>query len=196
VTDSGLDRLIKRLECVSDGKHSLSEEQSSNLLQAFCQIKPPKIPEAERHMELIVLSGGGRRGGVSIKPGNITLNWKQLVGALPGIALTGVGVASSPWLICLGALVIWKDLYASSKVELRRSHAIAIATMWQNEDGKRRISEEKARRLTNKALVEADMNELGDASFAQVVDDLCKIGCIELSDGEIWLREWIRRNWP
>lgn len=196
VSDNELKTLLEKLESLSDGTFSLSEEQSRRLLEAFCRVKPPEIPESERRMELIVVSNGGRRGGVSIKPGNIVLNWSKLVGALPGIALTGAGAASNPWLACLGALVIWKDLYSTSKVELGKEHAIAIVTMWKNHDGRRRISEMSALNLTNNALAEADLNELSDTSFAQLVDDLSQIGCIELSDGEIWLREWIRRSWP
>ncbi|RVU36707.1 hypothetical protein EOI86_16165 [Hwanghaeella grinnelliae] len=199
VSGNRLDALIKlinKLESVNDGTHSISKDQCYDLLQAFCRVKPPKTPKAEHTVEFIILSSGGRRGGVSVKPGNITLNWSKLLGALPGIVLTGAGATANGWFIFLGALVIWKDLYATSKVKLDPPHAIAMLTMWENHDGSRRISEDKARRMTNKALANLNMNELSEGTFAQVVDDLCEIGCITLSEGEIWLREWIRRNWP
>jgi hypothetical protein len=194
VTDTELDKLIRKLEDVSGGSHSLSEEQNTNLLKAFCQVKPPVIPEAEYRMELIVLSSGGRKGGVSIKPGNVTLNWRKLIGSLPGIVLTGAGAATNPWLFILGALVIWRDLYSTSRVELSPQHATTILTMWNNHDGSKRISEDKARTLTNKALAEFDLNLVSETTFAIIIDDLSQSGCVELSDGEIWLREWIRRS--
>lgn len=195
MTNPELQALIEKLEGVTDGKHSLSRKQNNDLLDAFCRINPPAIPEAERHMELIIVSSGGRRGGVSIKPGNIILNWSNLLSAIPSIALTSVGTWSNPYLFFLGALVIWKDFYAASKVEIDKIHAIAIVTMWKNCDGNRFISEKTAKELTNKALKESDMNQLSDFSFARVVDDLSNIGCIQILDGKIWLREWIRRNW-
>jgi hypothetical protein len=194
VTDTELDKLIRKLEDVSGGSHSLSEEQNTNLLKAFCQVKPPVIPEAEYRMELIVLSSGGRKGGVSIKPGNVTLNWRKLIGSLPGIVLTGAGAATNPWLFILGARVIWRDLYSTSRVELSPQHATTILTMWNNHDGSKRISEDKARTLTNKALAEFDLNLVSETTFAIIIDDLSQSGCVELSDGEIWLREWIRRS--
>jgi hypothetical protein len=93
-------------------------------------------------------------------------------------------------------LVIWKDLYSTSQVELGPQHATAMLTMWNNHDGRKRISEEKARELTNEALAQFDMNRTSPATFANIIDDLTLAGCVELSDGEIWLREWIRRSWP
>lgn len=119
-----------------------------------------------------------------------------LFGALPGMILTGAGAITSPWLIVLGALVIWKDLYSTVRIELQPRHAIALNAMWDNHDGRKRISEYDAEKFTNLALTKADINPLNTANFARVVDDLAKIGCVEIKSGEIWLREWIRRQWP
>ena len=196
MTEIGLDSLIGKLENVSDESLSLSKDEKSALLEAFCRVDPPTVPETEHRMELILVSGGGRKGGVSVKPGNISLNWPKLISALPAIVLTGAGAAANPWLICLGALVIWRDLYSTAKIDLGQQHAVAILTMWENHDGNRRISEETARRLTNNALAEFDLNELSQGTFAKIIDDLSAAGCIKLSEGEIWLREWIRRRWP
>lgn len=177
---------------VDQGK-ALSPEEKEQLLMAFCRVQKPE----ERHMiEFIVMKSDGRKGGVSRKPGNITLNWRMLFGALPGIALTGVGVTSNSWILIFGALVIWKDLYATAKVELDPEHAIAMNVMWNNHDGKKRISEDEARSLTNEALDKFDLNQVSKSTFAGIIDDLSNSGCIELSNGEIWLREWIQRSWP
>lgn len=177
---------------VDQGK-ALSPEEKEQLLMAFCRVQKPE----ERHMiEFIVMKSDGRKGGVSRKPGNITLNWRMLFGALPGIALTGVGVTSNSWILIFGALVIWKDLYATAKVELDPEHAIAMNVMWNNHDGKKRISEDEARSLTNEALDKFDLNQVSKSTFAGIIDDLSNSGCIELSNGEIWLREWIQRRWP
>lgn len=187
---------IETMNAGLNGNESLSEAAKEAIIAAFCRVKPPEIPEAERYIHMIVLNDSGRKGGVSIKPGNVVLNWKRLISALPGIALTGAGATASPWLIILGALVIWKDLYSTSRVELGAQHAAAMLTMWSNHDGRERISEEKARLLTNETLAQFDMNQISETNFARILDELSKAGCIELSDGQIWLREWIRRSWP
>jgi len=194
VANSEFGDLFEKLDngLVDQGK-ALSPEEKEQLLMAFCRVQKPE----ERHMiEFIVMKSDGRKGGVSRKPGNITLNWRMLFGALPGIALTGVGVTSNSWILIFGALVIWKDLYATAKVELDPEHAIAMNVMWNNHDGKKRISEDEARSLTNEALDKFDLNQVSKSTFAGIIDDLSNSGCIELSNGEIWLREWIQRSWP
>ena len=187
--------LIEKINASFSVRESLSDAEKDAIIAAFCRVKPPEIREVERFIHFIVLNDSGRKGGASIKPGNVVLNWKRLISALPGIALTA-GAATSPWLIFLGALVIWKDLYSTSRVELEAQHAVAMLTMWRNHDGKQRISEEKARSLTNETLAQFDMNQISETNFARLLDELSAVGCIELSDGQIWLREWILRNWP
>lgn len=187
---------VEKIDAGIGDRETLPIAAKDALIAAFCHVRPPEIPEVERRIDYIRVFDGGRKGGVSIKPGNVTLNWRKLIGSLPGIALTGAGAATSPWLIILGALVIWKDLYSTSQVDLGPQHATAMLTMWNNHDGKKRISEEKARELTNEALAQFDMNRTSPATFANIIDDLTLAGCVELSDGEIWLREWIRRSWP
>tara|TARA_Y100001947_G_C10292299_1_gene283425 strand:- start:97 stop:696 length:600 start_codon:yes stop_codon:yes gene_type:complete len=195
---SGLDGLVSKLENVKYDTHSLSRDECHKLVTAFCRVTPPKVqktPRIPNTTELIILSSGGLRGGTSVKPGNITLNWKNLFSALPGMVLTGVSVAAHPWLIVLGALVICIDLNAKAKVKLDPHHAIAMLAMWENHNGRRQISESTARQLTNKALVKFDMNELSERTFAKVVEELCEIKCIELIEGEILLRETISKKW-
>ena len=71
-----------------------------------------------------------------------------------------------------------------------------MKAMWVNHDGEQKIVEERARIMTNKALEEYNFNSLSKKNFANIVDHLHNIGCVEISSGVIWLREWIRREWP
>lgn len=150
-------------------------------------------------MELIVASRRADIFGassVSIKPGNIILNWRKLIGAILGMALTGAGAATSSWFIVLGALVILRELYSISKIELSQMHAATMIVMWENHDGRHRISEARARELIDKAFLKMGVNQTNEETFARIVDDLTSVGCIQISNGEIWLREWISRDWP
>jgi hypothetical protein len=159
--------------------YHLDASLTDKIVEEFCRIKQPEIESREIPMALVLIGDNGRRGGASIKPGNIRLNWRELLGALPSMVLTGVGVAAIPWLIVLGALVIWKDLYAAVWIDLEPRHAIAFKAMWDNHDGRNRISEVDAATFANTALVEADQNTLSTKNFAAVVEDLAKIGCVE-----------------
>jgi hypothetical protein len=37
------------------------------------------------------------------------------------------------------------------------------------------------------------LSQLCTFEFADIITDLNRVGCLELENGEIWLREWIRR---
>ncbi|MBZ0218058.1 MAG: hypothetical protein K8F25_15990, partial [Fimbriimonadaceae bacterium] len=174
----------------------LSGQQNSDLIEGFCTITPPNIPDVDRTMDWVTIRDRGRRGGQVVRPGNILLNWSKLFRALASMVLTGAGAAANPWFVVLGGLVIWNDLYGMAKIDLDPEHAVAFQAMWQNHDGQQRISEDKAWKLTNGALKELDLNRLNKANFAMIVDELSRIGCVEIKDGEIWLRQWIRRGWP
>ena len=172
---------------------NLSDDEKGATIAAFCRVTPP---EGHHLIHMITLRDGGRHGGGSTKPGNIVLNWKKLVSALPGICLTGAEAAASPWRIFLGCLEIWKKLYSTFHVELSPQQATAMLAMWCNCDNDKNISEARARSLTNEALVKFDMNQISEITFAKIIDDLSKTGCVEMSDGKIWLRERIKRRWP
>lgn len=196
MTFFGLKELRQKVNTGLPRGLKLTEEEIDRIISGFVQIKPPEMPKLENNYQLIVLNAAGRQGGASIKPGNITLNWRRLICLLPSGTLTAVGSFTSWWLAVLGALVIWKDLYSTAKVSLEPHHAIAMLQMWENHDGNQKITEEKARVLTNKALSDFDMNQVSEKTFARVITELSEMGCVELSDGKIWLREWVRRGWP
>ncbi|MBL6432190.1 MAG: hypothetical protein HPM95_18095 [Alphaproteobacteria bacterium] len=113
---------------------------------------------------------------------------------MPGMILTGVGTATSPWLMVLGALVIWRDLYTSMKIELDYRHASAMLAMWDNHDGRKWISEDRARAVTNARLESFGFPVLDEGAFADVITELAKAGCIRIERGRIRLKEWIRRS--
>ena len=93
---------VEKIDAGIGDRETLPIAAKDALVAAFCHVRPPEIPEVERRIDYIRVFDGGRKGGVSIKPGNVTLNWRKLIGSMPGIALTGAGAATSPWLIILG----------------------------------------------------------------------------------------------
>lgn len=172
----------------------LGEADLDFVFENFCRVKEPEVKSRIGKMEYLV---PGRRSWEmeSIKPGNIILNWRQLLGSIPAVGLTIAGVGTSWILVVLAALDVWQKLYSSAKVKLEKEQAVAIRQMWDHHDGTQHISEEKALQVTNEALASFGFAELDREKFAGVIDDLVRIGCVEITEGRIWLREWIRRPW-
>lgn len=160
-------------------------EIAQSIVERFCTITPPQ--------HLITYALVSSSGGASYKPGNILLNWRRLIDEIPEVALTGLGVvAEHPVVVVLGALFICKNLHPTVKIELSDRHATALYSMWQNKDHTKRISEGGALIKTNEQLVRDKKEPLTSQEFAKIVDDLCKMECIELTEGAIWLRESVR----
>ena len=185
------DKYAKKIVELSTTEIPYSEDLAQSVVCSFCDITEP---EEWLTIERITLDREGRGGGTSRKPGNIVLNWRKLFRTVPSIALAGAGAASLPWLFPLAALHIWCEVRAQSEVELSPQHAITMKAMWENHDGRRRISEADALQATNRQLLEFEFNSLNKRNFAELVDDLVRIGCIKLDEGSIWLREWTRRR--
>jgi len=133
---------------------------------------------------------------VTIKPGNIRLNWRQLFEKAPELVLTGAGV-TQPWLIPFAALYLWNLVWSLSKIEITPAQAMTMHALWNVQPATRRFSEVEALAHVN-AHVNAYRDTVPAAAlsareFAAVVDDLVKLQCIELADGEVWLREWVKK---
>jgi hypothetical protein len=173
---------------------AISEEQKEKLLSSFVQIREPE-PE-ERTFGLIVLSDHKMGGGASCKPGNIVLNWRRLFNSFPGLAAGIVGAGNSTCLLALAALGIWMELYSAAKITLDTNQAVAMKAMWDNVGGRQRISEDLAFKKTNEMLKDFGFPPIENVAFANVINSLERIGCLEITDGDIWLREWIKRAWP
>ena len=184
-------KLIDKLVGLSAKDHPFSEELAQNVVAAFCDVSEP---EEDHTISLILTDGTGRGGGVSRKPGNIRLNWRRLFETVPSIVLVGAADYTKPWMYVLAALLIWKEMKAHCALQLSAEHAIAMHAMWDNCDGRRRISEVDALEATNKKLSEYDFNPLSMANFIKLVDHLDQMECVELRTGDIWLREQVRKK--
>jgi len=187
----------KRAELISDCQEILGPELSMHAEQAidsFCSMSPPLDPPIV--IEMITLSSAGRRGGQTRKPGNIILNWRNLLRESPDLVLTGAGVATTPWLIPLAALSIFNKLWTNSKIDLTREHASCLFAMWQHCNDDHKLA-------TNLALAECQelfkvfgWPPLNAAQFSAILHDLVELQCIELPDqATIWMRERVKTQY-
>jgi hypothetical protein len=173
-------------------KHTTNGASVANLVvQAFAKLSPPENPEV--YAELIVLSVARRPTGESRKAGNIYLNWKKLVDIVPDAALAAAGgAAGPPWLLVLAGLYIWNKLWRGAQEKLTDIEATIILALWRNRNAENKISEDEGYEKTNVLRREFELPELSKASYQEAINRLLKIDCIELDEGWLWLREWVR----
>lgn len=178
----------------------ISDDHKRELIKVFLTIEHTEIARKRPDppiLEMVIAPSGGRRGAKSVKLTNITLNWKAMVKAAPGIVGTATAVAYDPSAIVLAGLAIASAVYDQAKTELDPRHAISLVAMWGGCDHRNRLSEDLALQLTNQELERADLPTLGASSFADVVDHLTELHCIDLVGGEIVLKERVKKSgWP
>ena len=165
------------------------------LNSGFLQITPPE--EDPPMMQFITMDSlKNYKQGKSIKPGNIRLNIRNLIESIPSAVEMAVGIAIDlPVLKICAALNLWKTIKGFFTVEISKEEAFVIVSLWKNCDSRHEISLEKGFISTNELLKKYEEQEFSNIKYNQVIDSLIKLQCIELTEGVIWLREWISKNY-
>ena len=160
-------------------------------IQAFARLTPPTEPTPV--VKMITLRSFGDEGGTSRKPGNIFLNWRKLMDIVPDAAIATAGAIASPaWMLPLIGLYVWNKLWRGSEEELTDIEASTIYALWKNKDGRNKISEEDGFTGTNAARAQCGLSELSRHRYNKAINRLLAMECIEIDNGIIWLREWVR----
>lgn len=187
-------------ETLIGGKNELKDYDAFELYQelkdfGFVQISAPQ-EESPKMMMITIDSLKEYNQGSSIKPGNIRLNIKKLIDAIPGVIEIVVGVnADVPILLVCAALNLWKTLRDVSTVEISKDQAFVIVALWKNCNTERKIGLEKGYVAVNELLAKYGEPEITETKYNKIIDSLIKIECIEMEENIIWLREWISKNY-
>lgn len=161
----------------------------------FIQISAPQ--EAPPVMQMLTMSSlGNYSHGSSIKPGNILLNIRQLMCAVPGGVTLAYGMSNEiPLLQICAALQIWKSLVDAATIQITKEQAFVIVALWKNCDAANKIVPDKGFDATNALLSSYGESALTMIKYNHVIDSLVKLGCIALENNIIRLRERIRREY-
>lgn len=165
-----------------------------SLLQTrFISITPPL--EKPLTMQLLTLDSlRDYKNGSSIKPGNIVLNIKELIEAIPEVVSIGAGMVCDNLVITVcGAFSLWLKLRDIATVSITREQAFTIVALWKSCNSAHKISLDDGFIATNVLLKQYGESEITNLKYNIVIDSLIKMQCIELTEGIIWLREWISR---
>lgn len=181
----------------SKAQPDLTTGQVETLVRAFARLTAPEEPEeAEFTLGYITLDAVSNQGE-SRKPGNLFLNWRKLFDLGPDTVLAGIGAATAsaavqPWAIPLAALYIWNKVWRGAEEPLTEVDACILLALWQNRNSENKITEADGEVHTNALRSKQGLSALSVSEYAKALSRLAKLECIELSDGVVWLREWIK----
>jgi hypothetical protein len=168
-----------------------SEEAVESAVEAFTRLTPPTDPEPV--IEMITVGSFGRGGGKSRKPGNIYLNWQKLMDIVPDATIATAGALTSPaWLLPLIGLYVWNKLWRGAEEDLTEVEACTIFALWKNRNGQSKISEDEGFVRNNALREQQDMPALLRSEYDVAINRLLRMECIEIENGIVWLREWVR----
>jgi hypothetical protein len=183
---------IERLVVSFAETHSpLTSSQAKTLIGTFITITPPLCPSF-LDVHYMTIADLGRGGGESRKLGNITLNWRRLFELVPDVTLAGGAAAETAWLIPFAALYIWMKLWKASKVKLKEEDAFVVYSLWLHRDINKKISEEDAFLKTKALAKKHNLAGFTKEKFTKIINKLLSFDCIEINEGVIWMREWVR----
>lgn len=161
----------------------------------FISISPP-LEEPPVMQFLTMDSLGNYKGGRSIKPGNILLNIRKLIEAIPEAVSIGAGmVCDNPVITICGALSLWCKLRDVATIDISKEQAFVLAALWRNCHPNHKISLDDGWIATNHLLKQYGEPEITSLKYNMTIDSLVEIECIELTEEMIWLREWISKSY-
>jgi hypothetical protein len=162
----------------------VSEAVAALILDRFAAITPPSH---DKSIDYVVagLSGGphGRGGGVSIKPGNIVLNWRRLIfdGSEIAVALKEL---ANPLTAIFAALIIWNKVWSLLAVTISERHAALLLSMWLHRDTRDDVvRKEGLLSIVNQELAKWGKPPMAIDELETLLKDLERLECIELSNG-------------
>ena len=169
------------------------EAMVDKLFDSYVQHSPPLQAAPSVRVHLITMSPFGRGGGISRKPGNIYLNWRNLIQLITDIAITAHGVTTGrTWVLPFIALHVWNTLWSKARVDFDQKDAMTIHALWKNRNSENKITEAAGLEKTNASLHEMKMDQLSKSEYTKIINRFLDLDCIEIEDGIIWLRESVK----
>jgi len=153
----------------------------------------PLHPEGGGLSFRITIRSGGIGNGSSIKPGNIWLNWKQVLIEGSEIILSIAWAVAVPWLVPLAGLVVCNRIWSLLRVPITERHAAVIWTMWLKRDKENSITDDAVLDTVNIELSKFNRLKMNQDELTIILKDLEGMKCIEKTEGYKWrLRELVR----
>jgi len=109
------------------------------------------------------------------------------------IVAVATSVSVPSWVLPFVGLYVWNKIWCGSEEKLTEIEATIIYALWKNRNrNNNKISEDSSFKKTNLARREMNLLELSRTEFDLGINRLLKMRCIEIENGVIWLREWVK----
>jgi hypothetical protein len=185
------------IQSLPSGDHPAEvEDIAGKIVDAFCDISEPKVsirvarrrsPKQLYENIHINMSSNPTSHSDNLsytkKPGNIILNWKKLDDVLS----IAVGV-TNPVTLPLSVWSIMRKLSELATINLTNGQRDVLLILWQYKVGVE-IDSETAWEKYEAEQSRLSLTNLNKEQFHQIIDRLIHLGCIDLSNGVVRLKE-------
>jgi hypothetical protein len=186
--------LVEIASKISIDGMSMDKVVAGEIIDNFTWLKPPEKDEIV--MGMMTISGGNRPRAKSKKLGNLVLSWRRLMEFVPDSAVVAFGAHTFPsYMLPLVGLQVWNMANKAITVEFTELEATVITALWKNCDNEYYIEEAQGHIETNTLRQLYELPTVTQVEYTKAIDTLVSAGCIKLTDGKIWLKEWIRRTY-
>jgi hypothetical protein len=197
LTSRESDRARKALELARVAQQAVGAEPGSataeewlRIIEEFARIRPPEI---DSRIGLVIMGTGGR-DSYSVKPGNITMNMRDLVTIISQGVLTTAASLKVPWTAVFGAIILWNRLYSQAKIDLSEIEGSVLWTMWNRADSGNTVATDGLLKAVNEERLKYGRGSLMEGDLRDALAKLESIQTIERSTmfgSRWWLREWV-----
>lgn len=161
---------------------------------SYTYLMPP--PESGAMYCITLDSLKNFNSGRSIKSGNIRLNIKKLINALPDAVSLGIGMSSeNPIVVVCGALSLWLKLKDVATISISKEQAFVIVALWKAGNSENKILLNDGFTATNELLKQYGEPQITIKKYNNLIDSLSKMRCIELTEETILLKERISKDY-
>lgn len=150
-------------------------EFASRVVRVLIEV-PHTQSHPQGHFRAMELQPGGRGGTTSIKPGNIVINFGKLFDTITSGVLILAG--ASPWVAVLGALVVCKNLYSSSKLDITEDDASVVWALWLKSDDERTLPKSEVLGVVSVQRSKYERMPLSASEVNDSIARLIKMRCV------------------
>ena len=140
---------------------------------------------------LFETNGQDGKSLVSVKTGNIFLNWRRLSESLPNIAFAGASAATTAWLVPFAALLIAVEISKQLKLEINPTDSAVFAALWAGRDqsGYSHLEAVDICRRVNEYSGLPDEGYVDKKQILASVQRLEKVGCLTVRGDKAYINE-------
>jgi len=164
-------------------------KMASAVVDAFVDLTLPSRADAENDL----IDGFAADADAPRKPGTIMLSWRKLTDVVTDIVIAAAEANTQHlWIVVFVGLTIWSKLQASAAERLTADEATTMLALWKYRRSSDEIGDDDGFTKANAVRAELGMPALARDKYEAVLACLLQLGCVDVKDGIIRLRDTLR----